>query len=444
MLTEVCSDIIDIPSRNVKSKNNCGTLIKGNRQQSNSKLKAKVDNYKNLRVVVGVRVVITENMCEVNRLVKGASDTIVEIIMYPVTSVVQTIRVKFDNPDCGLQHQANCKLLLHNIEGLNGHYMEMKNHSWLDKCDIVYLTETWLRTGKNAPEIDSHIYMLFFTVEVGNTSFGCTQNQLNFPTAIYIDSATNILYIVDTNNNRVQQLLLNSSSSEITTIAGDGINCTFGSTSEKLSNPMGIIVDQQQNLFISDSANNRIQLWLNKEKSGVTVAGNGSFGSELNEISSPQGLWTHQNTIFVVDRYNHRVTKWTLQPNATSQIVAGGNGQGNFNNQLNYPQGFYVDKTANDTLYISNTNGHFVTKWEMNAAQGSVYAGTPGKEGNSSLQLNYPTDVTRDQYGNLYVVDCLNYRIQMFCSPDSLEGITIAGTTGKGGNAANQLYIPES
>ncbi|CAF1536441.1 unnamed protein product, partial [Didymodactylos carnosus] len=43
-----------------------------------------------------------------------------------------------------------------------------------------------------------------------------------------------------------------------------------------------------------------------------------------------------------------------------------------------------------------------------------------------------------------YVVDCLNYRIQMFCSPDSLEGITIAGTTGKGGNAANQLYIPES
>ncbi|CAF1634841.1 unnamed protein product, partial [Didymodactylos carnosus] len=157
----------------------------------------------------------------------------------------------------------------------------------------------------------------------GNTSFGCTQNQLNFPTAIYIDSATNILYIVDTNNNRVQQLLLNSSSSEITTIAGDGINCTFGSTSEKLSNPMGIIVDQQQNLFISDSANNRIQLWLNKEKSGVTVAGNGSFGSELNEISSPQGLWTHQNTIFVVDRYNHRVTKWTLQPNATSQIVAG-------------------------------------------------------------------------------------------------------------------------
>ncbi|CAF1287491.1 unnamed protein product [Didymodactylos carnosus] len=165
MLTEVCSDIIDIPSRNVKSKNNCGTLIKGNRQQSNSKLKAKVDNYKNLRVVVGVRVVITENMCEVNRLVKGASDTIVEIIMYPVTSVVQTIRVKFDNPDCGLQHQANCKLLLHNIEGLNGHYMEMKNHSWLDKCDIVYLTETWLRTGKNAPEIDSHIYILGISLD---------------------------------------------------------------------------------------------------------------------------------------------------------------------------------------------------------------------------------------------------------------------------------------
>ncbi|CAF0746641.1 unnamed protein product [Didymodactylos carnosus] len=109
MLTEVCTDIIDIPSINVKSKNNYKTLIKGNRQQSNSKWKAKVDNYKNLRVGIGACVVITENMCKVDRLVKGAFDTIVEIIMYPVTKVVQTVRATFDNPACGFQHQQMIK-----------------------------------------------------------------------------------------------------------------------------------------------------------------------------------------------------------------------------------------------------------------------------------------------------------------------------------------------
>ncbi|CAF1578103.1 unnamed protein product, partial [Didymodactylos carnosus] len=209
----------------------------------------------------------------------------------------------------------------------------------------------------------------------GNTSFGCTQNQLNFPIAIYIDSTTDILHIVDTNNNHVQQLLLNGSSSEITTIAAGGINCTL--------------------------AKDRIELWLNKEKSDVTVAGNGSFGSELNEISFPQGLWTHQSTMFVVDRYNHRVTKWTLQPSATDQVVAGGNGQGNSNNQLNYPQGFYVDKTAND-------------KEGNNSLEGITIAGTTGKGGNAANQLYIPESITFDSQMNMYIADSGNHRIQKF------------------------------
>ncbi|CAF1342206.1 unnamed protein product [Didymodactylos carnosus] len=142
MLTEVCTDIIDIPSINVKSKNNYKTLIKGNRQQSNSKWKAKVDNYKNLR----------ELLTQLLKLSCIRSRKWSRQIEESVTRM-KRMSYKYAN----LNDQAQFRLVLHNIEGLNGYYMETKNHSWLDKCDIVCLTETWLTTGKNAPEINSHI-----------------------------------------------------------------------------------------------------------------------------------------------------------------------------------------------------------------------------------------------------------------------------------------------
>ena len=70
----------------------------------------------------------------------------------------------------------------------------------------------------------------------------------------------------------------------------------------------------------------------------------------------------------------------------------------------------------------------------------SIYAGIPGRPGSSAAQLNNPQGLTLDKYGNLYITDCDNNRIQMFC-PYAVYGITIAGT-GKIGNASNELHFP--
>jgi DNA-binding beta-propeller fold protein YncE len=70
----------------------------------------------------------------------------------------------------------------------------------------------------------------------------------------------------------------------------------------------------------------------------------------------------------------------------------------------------------------------------------NIYAGIPGRYGNSSAQLFYPQGITLDQYGNLYFTDCQNNRIQMFC-PNAVFGITIAGT-GLSGSSANELNTP--
>ncbi|CAF4328141.1 unnamed protein product, partial [Rotaria sordida] len=51
-----------------------------------------------------------------------------------------------------------------------------------------------------------------------------------------------------------------------------------------------------------------------------------------------------------------------------------------------------------------------------------------------------PEGLTLDKYGNLYITDCMNHRIQLFC-PNAIYGITIAGT-GHIGNGSNELYYP--
>jgi tripartite motif-containing protein 71 len=70
----------------------------------------------------------------------------------------------------------------------------------------------------------------------------------------------------------------------------------------------------------------------------------------------------------------------------------------------------------------------------------SIYAGIPGRPGITAAQLNNPQGLILDKYGNLYITDCMNNRIQMFC-PNAVDGITIAGT-GQIGNGSNELHFP--
>jgi sugar lactone lactonase YvrE len=93
-------------------------------------------------------------------------------------------------------------------------------------------------------------------------------------------------------------------------------------------------------------------------------------------------------------------------------------------------------------LYIANEESSSVTQWEL-VPYGtiSVYAGIPGRYGSSAAELFYPGGITLDKYGNLYIADIDNQRIQMFC-PNSVYGITIAGN-GQLGNRSDEFYFPD-
>ncbi|UJR18420.1 hypothetical protein I4U23_005325 [Adineta vaga] len=105
--------------------------------------------------------------------------------------------------------------------------------------------------------------------------------------------------------------------------------------------------------------------------------------------------------------------------------------------QISSVKGIYID--GNNALYV--TDADVVWKLLNNATNATIVAGIRGSVGWDSTQLNFPQDVYIDKYGNMYVVDTLNYRVQKFVN-GSTTGITIAGITGSQGSAANQFAVP--
>jgi hypothetical protein len=121
--------------------------------------------------------------------------------------------------------------------------------------------------------------------------------------------------------------------------------------------------------------------------------------------------------------------------------VAGGNNAGNGLNQLNNPWGIYVD--VNLTVYIVDRGNHRVVKWAkgeikmriylrnddgdvcVDAIKGEKIAGETSVAGSWAYQFNSPTSITFDQFGNMYVLDSGNNRIQRWW-PGSSYGVTVA------------------
>ncbi|CAF4718039.1 unnamed protein product, partial [Rotaria sp. Silwood2] len=151
---------------------------------------------------------------------------------------------------------------------------------------------------------------------MGN-GYGSDPDQLKYADGIFIEPKTQILYVADAANNRVQKRYPNG---KIKTAAGrpDGAG---GSTLDKLTSPSGVFADENENVYVADLHNQRIQFWQKDAKSGKTVAGNGTTGSALNEFNSPiRVLLDSKKNIIVVDLQNQRVTQWSLPYDPTKSV----------------------------------------------------------------------------------------------------------------------------
>ena len=125
---------------------------------------------------------------------------------------------------------------------------------------------------------------------------------------------------------------------------------------------------------------------------------------------------------------------------SSGTVVAGGNGPGTNVNQLNLPFSFAFDE-KNSSFLIVNHGAHNIVRWRLGATSWTLVAGVTGVSGSSSTLLNAPLSVVLDPFGNIYVADTNNHRIQMFLVNEN-NATTIAGVTGSSGTGAHQFSTP--
>ena len=117
---------------------------------------------------------------------------------------------------------------------------------------------------------------------------------------------------------------------------------------------------------------------------------------------------------------------------SVSTVVGTPGAPGSDNSKLNYPTGLTFDADGN--MFIADAYNHKIRKYEMQTQTLSNYAGT-GVDGNKSgaghiAQFNFPVDVAADADGNIIVADYFNHSIRKI-SPSKMVTL-VAGSGSKG------------
>lgn len=279
--------------------------------------------------------------------------------------------------------------------------------------------------------------------------------QLNQPTGLLFSSRYQALFVADTGNHVIRRVQLSNGSWVVSTIAGSvgvaGSADGSGAASIALRSPQGITESPSGTLFVTDSGNDTLRELLFSSSSNTWTSGTlagvvqqtGNSDSSPGNFNSPTGLVVDANGVLtVLDTGNSAVRRLTGQP--TFQTLAGAIAQaGAIDGTISLPSqtpqsvsGMVADSAGN--LFMGDATGHFVRSLAIanHSAQTSIAAGMPGLNGatNGSGALAgfaYLTDIARDASGNLYLIDFSAGLIRKV----STSGVvtTLAGNTSTAG-----------
>lgn len=171
----------------------------------------------------------------------------------------------------------------------------------------------------------------------------------------------------------------------------------------------GLFVDIIDNLYCSvDSLHSVLKKSFNTdENTTVIVAGNGTDGSTSFLLDEPRGIFVDENfTLYVADCKNNRVQRFPLgQLNGTTVAGSGATPSITFV----CPTGVILD--ADGYLFIADSQQHRIVGQSQSGFRCIV--GCYGA-GNTAFQMNQPWTMSFDSYGNIYVIDKVNARVQKF------------------------------
>jgi sugar lactone lactonase YvrE len=269
------------------------------------------------------------------------------------------------------------------------------------------------------------------------------------PSGVAVDGSGNV-FIADSGNHIIRKI---TSAGVVTTLAGTAGNMGAadgtGSAASFIS-PTGIAVDGASNIYVADSSSSTIR----KITSGgvvTTLAGSPITNGSANGIGVaatfmyPTGVAVDTvGNVYVADNGNSLIRKITSAGVVSTLAGTAGlwgttNGTGPTARFTN-PFALAVDVGGN--VYVADSGNHLIRKI-TSAGVVTTLAGTAGVAGSvngtgTAAKFNYPTGVSVDGSGNVYVADNNNSTIRKITSAGVVT--TVLGVALSSGNIVGSIF----
>jgi sugar lactone lactonase YvrE len=220
--------------------------------------------------------------------------------------------------------------------------------------------------------------------------------ELHYPASVVADPAAHALWISDEFNSVIREV--STKTGIITTFFGKGV---CGNNLQSLCNPVGVVLDNADDVYVTDSGNSRI-LQITSGTNAATLAAGACCGFNGDGIPATSAAMYPLSTafdsagnLFIVDNGNNRIRKGSGSQNIST--VAGG--------------------------YIGD--GRIATR--------------------ADLRNDFFTGISFDGSNNFFLADYGNNRVRKVASNGTIStfaGTGITGSTGNGGAATSAELVP--
>jgi|GEM_PF-6169177 len=253
------------------------------------------------------------------------------------------------------------------------------------------------------------------------------------PDDIVLDASGN-MYVSDFGSNKIRKI---TPIGVVTTLAGSGVtgSANGNGLNASFNHPRGLAIDATGNVFVADRDNNVIRK-ITPSGDVTTYAGSGAWGSTNGasgnaRFNSPNGVAVDASgNLFVTDGNNNLIRKIDTNGNVSS-----------FASVAN-PFGIAIDAASN--LYVTDRDNNLVHKIASNGVV-TTLAGT-GVSGSAdgpglSASFNYPSGITVDASGNVYVADKSNNKIRKIAPNGEVTTVAfVADATGIAVDVSGVMY----
>jgi len=380
----------------------------------------------------GVTFTVQANTPPIGALEK-AVNTADNTNVLPQGSTLQASGWAADNEDGAPVAKVSVKVVPAGVTGVSGTYISDSGNNvvrWVDSFGTI------ITVAGNG------------TAGYSGDGGQATNAKLNQPKKVLVDGSGNF-YIADWLNNRIRRV--DAASHVITTVASVG-GATWGLALD--SGNTNLYFSWGQRVWKVTFANSTTSAVAGMVTSLCGFTGDGGLATSAN-LCNPTGIaFDNNGNLLIADTGNQRIRRVDATTQYISTIVGTGNTAYNGDGiaatsaNLSSPFGVAVDRSNN--IYIADFGNNRVRKVDAQSNLISTVAGngTKGYTGDGGLATNaeiaQPRDVALDAAGNLYIADYGNNVIRRVDAGTNIittiAGAGAAGYTGDLGPATSATF----